>query len=397
MQPHRPLLKERLAGYVWASVWLWPLVDPVQQAFRGRVHPGPVAAAGIVAFIALYLVSVNSGFDLGFRPPGRRHLVILGVVTALALLMAIAYAGPTTSGWLGPILFAGAAGAATLKRPYVFAWLLGAPAALLIIGMARHVDSSSIAANTFSALMACALVYTVKQMVGYIHLLRNTQAELAKAAVAEERLRFARDLHELLGHTLTLIVVKAQVVRRLAERDPAAAASSAVDIEQIGRQALVEVREAVTGYRERTFAAELDGARTALVDAGIEVTLTEVGTPLPPIADTIFGWAVREGATNIIRHSGARTCTIVVRRTDAGSSLEIRDDGTAGSGEGTGNGLRGLRERLAAAGGSLEAGPARGGGFRLLATLPRCTTGTPNATEPGPAAAAVTYTPATAR
>jgi two-component system sensor histidine kinase DesK len=116
----------------------------------------------------------------------------------------------------------------------------------------------------------------------------------------------------------------------------------------------------------------------ALGDAGIEVTLTEVGTPLRAIADTIFAWAVREGVTNIIRHSGARTCSIVVRRTDAGSSLEIRDDGSAGSGDGTGNGLRGLRERLAAVGGTLEAGPAPGGGFRLLATLPACGEGEPS-------------------
>jgi two-component system sensor histidine kinase DesK len=307
----------------------------------------------------------------GTRPGARTtaKLILLGIVAAFGVGLSAIYTG-TTGGWLSLLLYVGAAGCAVLAKPVVVVWLFGMPALLTVIGLAHHQSSSEIGANAFSVFMACALVFTVKQMIGYIDLLRSTRAELAETAVAEERLRFSRDLHELLGHTLTLIVVKAQVVRRLAERDPAAAADAAVDIEQIGRQALVEVREAVTGYRDRAFAAELDGARGALTGAGIEVSITEVGAPLPAVADTIFGWAVREGATNIIRHSGARHCTIVVRRGCAESTLEIRDDGAGKTANGVGNGLRGLRERLSAAGGTLTAAPATGGGFQLLATLP---------------------------
>jgi two-component system sensor histidine kinase DesK len=262
------------------------------------------------------------------------------------------------------------AGAAALPRNIALAWALGNVTVMVAIGVTSGQQAAAAGIQAFVVMMACALVFLVKQMMGYIRQLRSAQEALAVAAVEQERLRFARDLHDLLGHSLSVIVIKAEVVRRLVERDPARAASAAADIEQIGRQSLTEVREAVTGYRERTFATELDGARAALADAGIEVTVEQAGTPLPTAADALFGWAVREGTTNVIRHSGARSCSIAVRRTAAGTSLEIRDDGVGGTATSGGNGLRGLRERLAAAGGQLTATSTPGGGFRLIAQLP---------------------------
>jgi two-component system sensor histidine kinase DesK len=369
MQPDRESPRGVITGLAWTVVWMWLLIDPLQSIVHGKVHPVALAATGFAVYAVLYVVCVVAGFRLGVRAPGRGHLLLLGTFAILGVTMAAAYAG-RSSGWLSLLLYVGAAGAAVLSRPGVYAWIVAAPAALVVIGLVHHQPGGDVGATAFSTFMGCALVFTVKQLIGYVHQLRDTQAELARVAVTEERLRFSRDLHELLGHTLTLIVVKAQVARRLAERDPAATASAAADIEQIGRQALVEVREAVTGYRERAFATELDGARTALTDAGIEVSITQVGTPLPEVADTIFGWAVREAATNIIRHSGARHCHIVVRRADAGATLEVHDDGVGGTVNGGGNGLRGVRERLTTAGGTLSAAPAAEGGFRLVATLP---------------------------
>ena len=159
--------------------------------------------------------------------------------------------------------------------------------------------------------------------------LRRTRAELARVAVAEERERFSRDLHDLLGHTLSVMVVKAQAVRRLAAQDPEAAAAHAADIEQIGRQALVDVRQAVDAMRAPTLAEELDGARRALDAAGIATTVEESVAP-PTGADEVLAWVVREGATNVLRHSGASACRIVL--TDLGDriALTIADDGVGG-------------------------------------------------------------------
>jgi two-component system sensor histidine kinase DesK len=363
------LQQGRVARLVWSGVWMWPLLVPAQTLVAGTVSPIAPAAVGLVVYVALYLYCVNAGFGNMLRPPATRQILALIVFAALGMGLAAAYAGQS-AGWLILSLFVGAAGASLLRPPWVFGWVGASTIAEVLLAMPHHVSAGDIWSNAFSTFMGCVLVLVVKQLIAYIHELRDAQARLAHAAVAEERLRFARDLHELLGHTLTLMVVKAQVVRRLAEQEPAAAAAAAVDIEQIGRQALSEVREAVTGYRQRPFATELDGARSAMTDAGIEVSVDTVGTPLPPVADAVFGWAVREGATNVIRHSGARHCAIVVRREGDRATLEIRDDGRGGKPSGTGNGLRGLRERLAAAGGTLSAAPAPGGGFNLIATVP---------------------------
>jgi two-component system, NarL family, sensor histidine kinase DesK len=365
----------RISGLIWAAIWMWPLLEPAGAVFGGKVHPAAPAAAGFLAFAVLYLAVVLAGFGDKGRGPNRRSLLGLAVLAALGITLVAGY-GRGPGGWLQVLLYVGAAGAAVLRRRAALGWIAGTVALVVAFGLAAGQAGAGLAAGAFTITMACALVVVVKQMMGYIHQLHRAQAELADAAVAEERLRFARDLHDLLGHTLSVIVVKAEVIRRLTERDPAGAAAAARDIEQIGRTALTEVREAVTGYRDRPFAAELDGARGALADAGIEVTVEAVGTPLPAEADSLFGWAVREGATNVIRHSKARHCAIVVRRTADAAVLEIHDDGVggfpAGNGfpAGAGHGLRGLSERLAAAGGSLRADTAPEGGFRLVATLP---------------------------
>jgi two-component system sensor histidine kinase DesK len=150
-----------------------------------------------------------------------------------------------------------------------------------------------------------------------------------------------------------------------------------MDIEEIGRGALSEVRQAVAGYRGRGLARELEAARAALADAGIAAEVRQDGPPVPAGADALLGWVVREGVTNVIRHSGGRQCEIEVHSGSGSVSVTVRDDGggtsaaepakTQSSG---GHGLKGLRERLAAGGGTLEAGPEPGRGFCLTATVP---------------------------
>ena len=136
--------------------------------------------------------------------------------------------------------------------------------------------------------------------------LTEARAELALTAVTAERERFARDLHDLLGHSLSVIAIKAELAGRLLELDPERAAAEVGDVEQVARQSLREVRQAVSGYRQPTLEGELEGARVALSAAGIEAEFERAPVTLDPEVEAVLAWAVREGATNVIRHSGAR-------------------------------------------------------------------------------------------
>jgi two-component system sensor histidine kinase DesK len=207
--------------------------------------------------------------------------------------------------------------------------------------------------------------------------LRVARADMERAAaINEERLRIARDLHDLLGHNLSLIALKSELAQRLVESAPDRAASEMRDVEQVARQALKEVREAVASYRQPTLASELRGAREMLTAAGIacraDYDAGAIGG-LSAAVESVLAWTVREGVTNVIRHSGARQCTIRVARDEQGIRVEVTDDGKAASTETSdndGNGLRGLAERTAVLSGSFAAGPGEDGGFRLEVTVP---------------------------
>jgi two-component system sensor histidine kinase DesK len=199
------------------------------------------------------------------------------------------------------------------------------------------------------------------------------RAEVARLAVADERIRFARDLHDLLGHSLSVISLKAQLARRRLPHDPHTAAADVADIEAVTREALREVRQAVSGYRRPALDAELAGARTALDAAGIATTIERPAVDLPPDVEAALAWTVREAATNVIRHSGATSSAIRVVPALDEASVEVVDDGRGANGGegGHGSGLIGLEERVREVGGHLEAGPRDDGpGFRVRAVVP---------------------------
>ncbi|MBN6037582.1 sensor histidine kinase [Amycolatopsis sp. 195334CR] len=195
--------------------------------------------------------------------------------------------------------------------------------------------------------------------------LRAAQEEIAALAVGAERERLARDLHDLLGHSITTIAVKAGLARRMLEtaHDEASAIEEIRSIEGLARSTLADVRATVTEYREVSLPAELAGAREALRAAEIRADLPSAVDDVRPELRGVFGYVVREAVTNVIRHSGAR----VVRVSLGADWIEITDDGVNPPGA-QGNGLRGLGERLTAAGGSIHAAPAPGGGFRVRAS-----------------------------
>lgn len=215
-------------------------------------------------------------------------------------------------------------------------------------------------------LMMVALRHS-RTLVAQLH---EARGEVARLAAADERLRIARDLHDVLGHTLSLIVLKSELARRTAVRDLDRAIGEIGDIETAARSALANVREVVSGYRRRALGEELDGARAVLAAAGVDTTVRMAGGPLPEAADGVFGWAVRESVTNVVRHARASRCVIEVSHGEGAATLEIRDDGRAAKGHVPGNGLTGLSERVSAEGGTLESGPLPGGGFRVLVRVP---------------------------
>jgi two-component system, NarL family, sensor histidine kinase DesK len=202
--------------------------------------------------------------------------------------------------------------------------------------------------------------------------LNDARADLAQLAVAQERQRFARDLHDLLGHTLSVIALKAELAGRLLPQDPAAAEREVGEVEQVARQALSEVRQAVSGYWQPTLDGELEGARMALSAAGITADVQRSEVTLDPEVEAVLAWAVREGATNVIRHSGARRCMIEIGTSGPQAAVEVLDDGrgTAPRHENAGHGLTGLSERAESLDGTVEVGSRPEGGFRLAVTVP---------------------------
>ncbi|MER5815227.1 histidine kinase [Streptomyces californicus] len=208
---------------------------------------------------------------------------------------------------------------------------------------------------------------------------RDMQARLA---VAEERLRFGRDMHDVLGRNLSVIALKSELAVELAQRGNPAAVDQMVEVQRIARASQQEVRDVVRGYREADLPTELMGARGVLEAAGISVSVEGADGPAgigaPAAVQAALGWVVRETATNVLRHGDPRHCRIRLARTRDAVVLEVENDGAGptgslgdgGSGTGGGSGLAGLRERLAALGGTLDAGGAGDGLFRVTATVP---------------------------
>jgi two-component system sensor histidine kinase DesK len=196
--------------------------------------------------------------------------------------------------------------------------------------------------------------------------LAAARAEVARLAAENERSRIARDLHDLLGHSLTTITVKAGLARRLAERgDTQRAFTEISEVEQLSRRTLGDVRAAVSAHREVTLAGELATAREVLRAAGVISELPASVAETDPTLSELFGWVMREGVTNVVRHSSADHVTVTLGR----DFVEIVDDGRSAGASCPGNGIAGLRERVEAVGGTLTA-TGNLNGFRLRAEVP---------------------------
>jgi two-component system, NarL family, sensor histidine kinase DesK len=354
---------------IWAPVLLvGPMIDAARVGRTVQVLFLLLLATSFAAVVSLpFLVA-------GFRVR-RRWVVEVAVAGLMAEGTIYLFNWRGEQEFIFPLL---SIATATGIRPR---WALSIISALTISGaLTAGFDQESVSAAMylgFSTFFAGVAVYLVQYLIRLVVELDLTRDELAVAAVAQERLRFSRDLHDLLGHTLSVIVVKAEAIRRTLGVEQVAAAEHAGDIETIGRRALTEVRKAATGYRSVSLHDELANARKALRADDIDFQVVGSSLPLDSKTDSLLGWVVREGVTNVLRHSEASFCRIRVTVNETGAQVEIVDNGAgalrASSGASANpvasTGLQGLRERVDDLGGDLTFG-ATDNGFRLFASIP---------------------------
>jgi two-component system sensor histidine kinase DesK len=367
--PGRPSLAGALLArgsrrwYVGGSVALLWLVTAGVEIWT--MYPGAGVRLGTTALLVLFGAAFIVTPPLsGLLPPRLRLLPALGIV-ALSFTLFPWIGFEVSSLWT----YAGVAAAMSFARfRSLVAFIVVLAGTALWFQYLEGVPSDSVYFAPLIILSISLMMAAFGRQIAAIQQLRATQQELARLAVEDERSRVARDLHDILGHSLTVITVKAELAGRLVEVDPARAAAEIADVEDLARGALADVRSTVAGFRGVSIATELAGARVALESAGILASVPGTADVVPSDARELFGWVVREGVTNVVRHSGATRATIRL----AADSVEVTDDGLGPTDAATdGNGLAGLRERVDAAGASLTVGRSESGGFRLAVTTRR--------------------------
>jgi two-component system sensor histidine kinase DesK len=348
--------------FVWLGFVLLPLFDAIDSHRSGAAKVAIIAGAAIfvLAFVGLVLID---------RKPLTPRVAVPIIAFLLAIASALTIADRNT--WAMLFIFSAGAASALLETRFAVGGVAAATAlGALALGV-RGAGWGAVFAYAAPAAGVGMMMVAMTELRESNRQLVAARAELARLAVAEERERFARDLHDLLGHSLSVIALKAELAGRLLPARASDAASEVAEVEQVARQALGEVRDAVSGYRRPTLDGEIAGARMALSAAGIGASVERAELALDPASEAVLAWAIREGATNVIRHSGARHCTIKVSAGLADAVAEVIDDGVGANGHGPGNGLAGLCERAHEIRGAVEAGNRAGGGYRLAVTIPR--------------------------
>ncbi|MFJ7181463.1 sensor histidine kinase [Streptomyces massasporeus] len=388
---------EKVESYTRWSFHFFAVMEFFSVGLTSVAPLGPRLGGAAMLVVAVHaglcFVTVSRAIDWtrGRRPQPTGLMWTLAAVTAAIAATAIGLAelGPdresvdtAAGGVFGVILIFGpgiiALGVRSRRRAFaiaggfaagtwVMAFSLGAPvltalftALIVLIG------------GTFIAFTAVFSVWLLNS-VFELDEARETRARLA---VAEERLRFGRDLHDVMGRNLAVIALKSELAVQLAQRGRPEAVTQMVEVQRLAHESQREVREVVRGYREADLGSELAGAQGVLAAAGIDCTVDgATAAVLPAAVQSALGWVVREAATNVLRHGDARRCAVRLRVLEGRVVLSVENDGVSeagtesGSGP-SGSGLAGLRERLAEIDGTLEAGPAGQGLFRLTAEIP---------------------------
>lgn len=358
---------------VWAwfpLLWLVFLAYPLIGFFG---HPLPAAQWALFWGVMAGFVAVYARVFFYRRPEHATRWAVAGWAYALLAYVVLM---PVIGGTATAFLIYGGSIIGYQARVGAALWLAFLNVAVMVApfwsGQYAVSDLAWLAPNlVFTLVAAYANHASYRRNVADARLVQ-VQAEKEKLAADAERERIARDLHDLLGHTLSVIVLKSELAGKLAERDPARAAQEIREVERISREALSEVRSAVSGYRGSGVAAELARAKVALDTAGVRLNVTHALPQLPPRAEQAAAMLLREAITNVVRHAHAHAVEVTLTPHARGWRLIVRDDGVGGAGP-EGSGLTGMRERLRAIGGTLERDGR--GGTTLTATLPGEDTG----------------------
>jgi two-component system sensor histidine kinase DesK len=296
--------------------------------------------------------------------PNRVRLMYIAGVFALAYILA-----PWNFASLGYLIFAffmivylietwqaTVVIAASIALFMLEMWLLGASGNSL---------ASALVPSVTLAIIAIFTAYAHKHQ----REMRRSQEEITRLATLAERERIGRDLHDLLGHTLSVVALKSELARKLIDRDIDAARVEIGEVERVARDSLAQVRNAVSGIRSTALTTELLAATALLEAQGVKVKCETENVKLPHDRETVLALSLREAATNVRRHAAAKSVTIRVRKEDLSVVVEVADDGRGGR-IAPGNGLNGMRERLDTVGGSLSLWPNPAGGTLLRASVP---------------------------
>ena len=375
-----PMDDGRLA-HIWPLLYLIFLPDlgvPIAALFH--THPASsrlmLVLAGLTIFVAFYLwagwqndLSRASYPAPSPRKSGIRYWGPVAVLAGLSVALVLGD-GPR---WLNLLIFTSAGAGGRFSLSQSLRVVAGLALLTALLGWLTHDSFSDFGQASFWTAMAGILTIIMNHFRRTNRALRVAREEIARLAVDAERLRFARDLHDLLGHDLARIALQSELAEALAPTALDQAIAAMRDVGSVARTALREVRAAVAGYRQPTLGSELRGAGEILAAAGITYHCEGERFPAPPAVEAALAWAVREGVTNVVKHSRAQHCTIRLNRSDGEVSVEVIDDGSgpaANAASVSGSGLVGLGERAAALGGRCEARQLLEGGFLLAVVLP---------------------------
>lgn len=367
-----------LIWVVWLPFFVPALVELFQAHFT--LPRLILILVGVALFFVIYLRSTwlaahsHTTSRSGTREGGLNFWYPIAALIALSAILPLV-AGIRQGDWLNFFIFT--SGFVGSRFPIVRSLFVSAALVLLNIltGYLLGLGWLDIGRGILYIVVVGLVINGLTKSLMTWRELRLAREEIARLAITAERLRIARDLHDLLGHNLSLITLKSELAGRLLNAAPERAAAEIKDIEQVARTTLQEVREAVASYRQPTLANELHAAQEILAAAGVTYHYDgdeRAIDALPPTIEAVLAWAVREGVTNVVKHSRAHECRIHMMREAQVIGVEVIDDGQAviDASSDSSSGLRGLRERVAALGGAFEAGPRAAGGFHLVAIVP---------------------------
>ncbi len=348
--------------------WMGFLIRNGELEWRSPLLLLILGALGLLAFSVLYLRMIKAAVA---GTEANREIVASGVLVLVLLILQGGHLWST-----GTLAVAWSSGVTLLLgRARAIAATAGSAAvAMLVLSPGSFSPSGDPRPPIFSYLLLAAFFpWANRFQLWFWQVVRAAEEgreARARLAVTEERLRFSRDLHDLVGHSLSAIAVKSEVAVKLSGVDAERAVAEMDEVRGLAREALKEIRTAVRGYRTVDFDAELRSMVAVLEAGGIRCALETTGEPVPEELATLLAWVVREGTTNVLRHSSATRCRITIVLRGGTAVLEMTNDGATGIGGPGGTGLTGLSERVAAMGGALTAGAGGPDEFRLRATVP---------------------------